>query len=286
MGRAPYDSGIAQDLLKALNHKQYPMLDTFIFNAAYELESLMELSPNPREDYDAVLDGLQSLIDLLSDLRPEVTPEDYFEMLGYGHFKECYDFSPHIVLKFCAERNPTKEEEQIPLDAFNNDLDEMFVPSRYLELPRELESATLEKDDDDQEVYDEDTGGWCENPEWHDNTVLTHICFQVAVKPVPQEEEGRDDEFLINPKYWAETCLDCGIPPEETPEAWRGLGGACRNWVAVLIERRGLDYARTFAQFCDEYHVWDLHADNVGYIPSYDPCLPLAMPVVLDWMSK
>lgn len=286
MSRAPYNSGIAQDLLNTLHYKEHPQFDKFIFDAAYELESLMELSSNPREDYEAVLDGMEALIALLEDLTPEVTPEKYFDMMGFGHFKECYAFSPHIVLKFCAERNPTKEEEQIPLDAFNNDMDEMFVPTRYLELPRYIESATLEKDDDDAEVYDEDNGGWCENPEWHDNTILTHICFQLITDIVPEDDGERDAEFLTNPKYWAETCADCGIPPEETPDAWQGLAGACRIWVTALIERRGLDYVRKFAEFCFEYHVWDLHADNVGFIRSYNPQLPLAMPVVLDWMSK
>lgn len=281
MSRAPYDSGIAQDLLTDLNYKQYPMLDKFIFDCAYELESLMELSSNPHEDYEAVLDGLQALIDLLEDMSPELTPEKYFEMMSYGHFKECYKFSPHIVLKFCAERNPTQEEAQILLDAFNEDFDEMFVPSRYVDLPRHIESAALEKDDDDAEFYNEDEGKWEEDPRWHDNSILTAVCFQIKVSGISESAPGREEEFLIHPKYWPETCLDCGIPAGEDVEPWKGLGGACRMWVTTLIERRGLDYARRFAQFCTEYHIWDLHADNVGFIPGE----LVSMPIILDWMS-
>lgn len=285
MSRAPYNSGIAQALLEDLDYKQYPSdIRDFVFGAAYDLEALMEHLKDPDSEYTTVLDSLENLITMLQDLEPEMTPEKYFEMLGYGHFKECYYFSPSIVMKLCAERNPTKEEAQILLDAYNNDFDEMFVPSFYAPLPRHLESAKLEKDDDDQEVYDEDNGGWCENPDWHDNSVLTEVCFQLRVAGISQSAPGRDDEFLASPKYWADTLLETCLPSTESPDDWKGLNNACRMWVQSLIERRGVDYARGFAQFCEEFHIWDLHADNVGF---RDPDLesPVAMPIILDWMS-
>lgn len=275
---------LAADLMAARHVKcALPSMEEFINSMACALERLAYTRTDPREDFDDMVSALESMTHLLNDLEPETTPEKYFEMESFGHFKECYYLSPHFVLKFCAERNPTYEEEKLLLDAFNNDFDALFCPSEYLELPRHIESATLEKDDDDQEVYDEDQGGWVDNPEWHDNTVLTHICIQPRVRIHGDDEEGAS-EFGVTDYFWPSSAAALGISPEECRDPWKGLAGACLPWVHNVVETYGLEVALGLSEFCLDYHVWDLHSENVGYTPA--AAGTIEKPIILDWMSR
>lgn len=272
------------DLLNA-RHTAWSTIQTenFICAVAEALARMSRNLPDPSTDFNEMVNALDNLALLLNNTDPNVTPEDYFDLENFGHFKECYSISPHFVLKFCAERNPTREERKLLQDAKENGMDHMFVPSEYIELPRHIESSNLEKDDDESEAYDEELHEWGPNPEWHDNTLFTHICIQAQVHPLGYDEDGFVPEVAVHHR-WDETRESLSLPPEEKPIDWEGLSGCAIPWVKSVINTYGLDFTKQFAAFCAEYHVWDLHADNVGYT------LPAAggksLPVILDWLSR
>lgn len=271
------------DLLNA-RHTAWSTIQTenFICAVAETLARMSRNLPDPSTDFNEMVNALDNLALLLNNTDPNVTPEDYFDLEDFGHFKECYGISPHFVLKFCAERNPTREENKLLQDAKQNGMGHLFVPSEYLALPRPIESTNLEKDDDEAEAYDEELCEWGPNPEWHDNTVLTHICIQARVKPLGDDDEKSLPEVNVH-FLWDETREYLHLSAEEDPRAWIGLNGCALPWVKAVINLYGADFAKQFAAFCAEYHVWDLHVDNVGFT------LPAAggkpIPVILDWMS-
>lgn len=257
--------------------------ENFICAVAETLARMSLDLPDPSVDLADMVNALDNLALLLNNKDPNVTPEDYFELEDFGHFKECYYLSPHFVLKFCAERNPTREENKLLQDAKQNGMGHLFVPSEYLALPHPIESTNLEKDDDEAEAYDEELCEWGPNPEWHDNTVLTHICIQAQVRPLGYDNDDLVPEVNVH-FLWDETREYLHLSTEEDPRAWIGLNGCALPWVKAVINLYGADFTRQFAAFCAEYHVWDLHADNVGFT------LPAAggksLPVILDWLSR
>ena len=248
----------------------------------------------PDSEYLTIADGIHSL-GVLEDTRGGPSIEDYFELQGFGHFKECYYLSPNFVIKFCAERNPTLEEAKLLSDAYENGFEDLFLPSKYHELPFPLPSDNLEKEDDDQEVYDEDQGQWVDNPEWHDNTVLTHICIQPQVisaerfyaDPSTDNTYNKpvDAECNCGSKHsWEITRTELGLPEDAWYADYRGLNGLCLIWARDFIKRFGVARLKMFSHFCEEFHVWDLHGENVGYtLPGADGT---RYPIILDWMSR
>lgn len=266
----PYVNGIANDLLTALNYKEYPTeIRDFLFDTAYELEALMELQPNPCADYNDVLAGLE---DLIACLRNRALPSDFFQYISHGYNKECYSFSPHFVIKFCAERNPTAREEKVLLDAFYEDVDEMFIPTRYIRLPIELPSNILEKED--EEEYDPETDSWYPIKDWEDNTTFDAVCFQPLVSNV-----CANDLCSFLPKEdWVAKSAAVGLPITEPPEVWNALGDAPIKWVAALINHFGFAQTRKLADFCYGFRIYDLHGANVGYMDG--------VPIILDWLSN
>lgn len=248
----------------------------------------------PDNEYLTLADGIHSL-GILEDTPGAPSPENYFELEGFGHFKECYYLSPNFVIKFCAERNPTTEEAKLLSDAYENGFEDLFLPSKYHELPFPLTSDNLEKEDEDQEVYDEDRGGWVENPEWHDDTVLTHICIQPRAisaerfyaDPLSENVYDKivDAECNCGSKNaWETTRVDLGLPADTDYRDYRGINGLCKVWALDFIKAFGVSRLKLFAQFCKEFHVWDLHSENVGYtLPGADGT---RYPIILDWMSR
>lgn len=283
-----------QELLDAIHIDIYTNpTQTLLTSVVADLEGYLDKWTGLERELPVII---HSLIDLgvLSDTPNQPTPEAYFELMRFGHFKECYRFSPSFIIKFCAERNPTNDEAQALEDAFANDMDDVFLPTKYYPLPYPMYANNLERDDEEAEIYDESTDEWIENPEWHDDTVLTAICIQPRVISADCKytdvdhtdiyNKPSDAECNVSPKMWPVTCDRLGIPFTDDRYEWRGLNGVCALWAKDFKNLYGLSRLKQFAKFCEEFHIWDLHSENVGYtLPGADG---VEYPVILDWMSR
>lgn len=260
---------------------------------AKDLAHYLDTWPGIDKEATCFIDRLIALGTLM-DTPNSPSPEELFNLEGFGHFKECYTFSPSFVIKFCSERNPTTEEGNVLVDALAHGFDNLFLPTKYYPLPHPLTSDNLEVDDDDSEVYDEEEGRWVDNTEWHDDTILTHICIQPRVISAERKYTDPEDPNIFNnpvyfecsttPSGWTETCKHLNLPADTNRYDYRGLNGVCLMWAADFKRIYGVARLKAFAQFCEEYHVWDLSSENVGYtLPGKDGT---AYPVILDWMSK
>lgn len=265
---APYDTNIAEDLLAAIKYKEYPgRISTFLFSTAYDIEALLGLFPDPLADYDSIRDHFEMLADCVNR---RANPNHVFDIMSYGYNKECYSFGANLVIKFCAMRNPTQEEESLALNAFYEDLDEVFTPSRYIALPVALPSEVLEKED--EEEYDPETDSWEPRHEWYDNTEFNYVCLQPRIEVC----EPMQDHFWALTQ-WEKRCAELGIPLQENVVVWDALSEVPTPWLKSVIDFFGLDYTRKLAQFCHNNRVYDLHYGNVGYWNGH--------PVLLDWCS-
>lgn len=230
-------------------------------------------------------DALQAMANLLDNT--DSVEDDIERFLGdpiaFGSFKECYPWTSQYVVKFCAERNPTLDEQSVLMSAAANSVDHFFVPSLYIQLPRPVDSQLLDKNDDDQEVYDVASSRWVENPEWQDDSRLTHICIQPRVEPLGDSDENAR-QFSVQQKDWGRMVEAIPQLEGEYPSDWTVLCGTCLNWLIDFAHYYGKAGLIRLRDFCETFGIWDLHAENVGaLIPSISG---RGAPVVLDWMSR
>lgn len=232
-----------------------------------------------------VLDALQALTDCINNVPAlETNVEDYFGTpIAFGSFKECYPWTSQYVIKFCAKRNPTLDEQSVLMRAAEHSVSHFFIPSFYIQLPRPLESQNLDKDDDDSELYDPDTHQWSPNSEWEDNSVFTHICIQPRVAPLGDSEDN-SRQFSNHEKDWGRMVRRIPQLVGEDREDWFILSGTCLNWLIDFAHYYGKTGLVTLRDFCETFGIWDLHSENVGnLIPSISG---RAAPIILDWMSR
>lgn len=260
---------------------------------ARDMAEYLDQWPGLESETSTIIDRLADL-GVLMDTPNSPSPEEQFNIEGFGHFKECYTFSPSFVIKFCAERNPTLDESKLLTDAFSAGFDDLFLPTKYYRLPHPLTATSLEVDDEECEVYDEEEEKWVENTEWHDDSILTHICIQPRVLSAEHKYADPNDPDIYNrpvdvecgttPSAWETTRRELALPDDANRYDYRGLNGVCQLWASDFKNLYGVARLKAFAQFCEEYHVWDLHSENVGYtLPGKDG---ISYPVILDWMSK
>ena len=285
-----------QELLNAIHIDQYTQpTQSLLDSITTDLEGYLDRWNGLSEELHIIINSLINL-GTLSDIPDQPSPEDFFDLTGFGHFKECYDFSPSFIIKFCAERNPTTDEAKALEDAFANGMDDIFLPTKYYPLPYPLYANNLERDDEEAEIYDESTGNWIENPEWHDNTVLTAVCIQPKVVSAERYYADEDSDYPYDKlagaefmssssdKTWDSSRDALDIPLSDDRYEWRGLNGACLVWLMDFKKLYGLSRLKQFAKFCEEFHIWDLHSENVGYtLPGADG---IEYPIILDWMSR
>lgn len=238
-------------------------------------------------DNTDIKDALQALATLIDDV-PHCDCEDDIELylgepVAYGSFKECYNWTADYVIKFCALRNPTIDEQSLLMNAAEHNIKHFFVPSFYVQLPRAIDSKYLDKDDDDAEVYDPDTHSWVPNLDWQDNSLLTHICIQPRIVPMGDSDENAV-QFGTHESEWEDMVKAVPQLQGENREDWWRLGGTCLNWLADFGYYYGKEGLAHLRDFCETFGVWDFHAENVGHlIPAVSG---RAAPVILDWMSR
>lgn len=53
------------------------------------------------------------------------------------------------------------------------------------------------------------------------------------------------------------------------------------TWLKSIVENYDKEFFEKFAIFCDDWHIWDLHEDNIGFLRTPE----VELPIILDWMS-
>lgn len=267
------------DLLDHLTDKELrddPHTDTLYSLAAAITELYNTCTPDSEADWIELKRGFD---DLISCLNEGATPEEYFDRIGYGHFKECFYLAPHYVVKFCAIRNPTEDEFTLYKQAQGDGWGDLFLPTEIVDLPMFIPSAVLEPDDTD-ECYNEDTHMW--EPVEEDNTQFCAVQFQYRAAPTYAGE----DEPLFRSVYdsgWDKCELKSFNGTPIARDQVQNLDGIPCRWITRFLELYGFNRLYAFDYWLERNRVWDLHSDNVG---TTDLQGKAQLPIIMDWMSK
>lgn len=110
---------------------------------------------------------------------------------------------------------------------------------------------------------------WCRNPDI-EAFELNYLEIQPIVVPashVAYENIGWDEQGEVIP----------GI----SMTVVRRIPTRNLTWLKSIVENYGKEFFEKFAIFCDDWHIWDLHEDNIGFLRTPD----VELPIILDWMS-
>lgn len=174
-----------------------------------------------------------------------------------------------IRQRVSATDNETKREQALLAAAKEAKILELFVPTFFHQLPVNLPVTQLDDTNSSRYTYDSHYHTWRQNPDI-EAFELNYLEIQPIVVPashVAYENIGWDEQGEVIPGI--STTVVQRIPT-------RNL-----TWLKSIVENYGKEFFEKFAIFCDDWHIWDLHEDNIGFSRTPE----VELPIILDWMS-
>jgi hypothetical protein len=225
----------------------------------------------------------------VSLVRNQVSPSEYFELIGNGSFKECYEGIGRWIVKFAGEHNATGAEQQILEAANEAGISWMFLKSIYLSLPQPLECLHLEEcnntssycgRNDDTSCSREYSCGDCN---WNrrcevDRNILDTAIFQP--RAITAYEHNHRAMEWNQAKYMEDPILhNSGIPVDYSTLVKLNVDD--HNWIQTVIDLYGDTNFRHLINFVDRFQLSDLRPCNIGYIETSQGFCP----IIIDWLS-
>lgn len=246
-----------------------PEIQTFVQEIEQSfLQVLNNCVPAASKEKEAI--QLRDTIEGIGDcLENNIAPGDQFNCFSCGAFKEAYHASDSIVVKFCSVDNETDKEQSLLAAAEDAGLLHLFVPTIFHELPCKLPVTQLDDSNSSRYYYNYNYHTWNRNPGTEDFE-LNYLEIQPLVIPsshIAYETIAWDIQNEIIP----------GIPMT----VMRRIPTTNLTWLKSLAENYGTEIFERFAIFCDDWHIWDLHEDNIGFLRTPE----VELPIILDWMS-
>lgn len=198
-------------------------------------------------------------------------PSDFFDDLGFGSYKECYESGiPGWVIKFASSTNPTSEEIKGLNDAVENNIDHLLPKTYYFDLPYSIPLGFLEQEPNPEYDGDDD-----EAPEaWMDQFADCIILQEQCNNMVDYCEEN-NKEFKVTIKG--------GKMIELNGEVFKkvdvlNLNWIDKTWLTLVLEKYGKSGLLQLNSFLEEFGWDDLRPVNIGVNSQ-------GFPVIFDWMS-
>lgn len=247
-----------------------PEIQTFLRTLEKSfLHTLNTCVPADQQEKEAV--QLRDTVEGIGNcLEMHYAPGGVFECFSCGAFKEAYLASDSIVVKFCSIDNETEKEQNLLAAAEDAGLLHLFVPTIFHELPCKLQVTQLNDSNSSRYYYNYDYHTWDRNPDVEDFELnyleiqpLVVLSSHTVYKTIAWDEQNE-----VIP----------GIPMTIV----RRIPTTNLTWLKSLAENYGAEIFEKFAIFCDDWHIWDLHEKNIGFLRTPEAELP----IILDWMSN
>lgn len=198
-------------------------------------------------------------------------PSDFFDDLGFGSYKECYESGiPGWVIKFASSTNPTKEEIKGLDDAMENDMLHLLPKTYYFDLPYSIPLGFLEQEPNPEYEDDDD-----EAPEAWINQFADCIILQEQCNNMVDYCEGYNNELKID--------MEGDKTIELNGEVFKkadvlSLNWIDETWLTLVLEKYGKSGLLQLNNFLEQFGWDDLRPVNIGVNSQ-------GLPVIFDWMS-
>ncbi|MCM1217334.1 MAG: hypothetical protein NC548_22800 [Lachnospiraceae bacterium] len=201
------------------------------------LEMAKLYSPIVRED---IIGTVSYLLDEAINDELDTTNLSF---LDSGAYKMAFNDVPGLVFKLVEDDTEILNKEETIYNLANEqELSNFFLPTTFIRLPRCIKA------------YKESEG--CD------------IYFSaIMIQPEVVVSKAEEDNIKTLEK----------MLPYEFFHILKNTGLRDSKWIKRLIEVNGQDTFLTFLDFCERYHIYDLHNSNIGYLQD--------RPVIFDWLS-
>lgn len=200
-------------------------------------------------------------------------PGAYFDCIGTGAFKECYDSGiPNWIIKFCSRANQTAAEEQLIKLTRDFGVNDLFLLTYFVSLPFTLTATDLEPYSD----Y------WRYNNYYHTFEVYKYGDCQTldAFEIQPRVEVANHIQYdIIDFQTYDESPIKYHSGKIVPMQSLMRAGIKNRTWIEKAISYHGDYLIKKLFTFLGEYHISDLHSGNLGYLTAS------RIPVIIDWLS-
>lgn len=198
-------------------------------------------------------------------------PADVFDELGFGSYKEVFDFGfPGWVLKFASKSNPTITELEGIADAQYNGFSYLLPKTYYFALPYSVPLSLLE-----QEINSDYNGSRLSTFDAWKDQKANYIIIQEEGTTILDYTDGQT--MPLKDVILDMTNIKIGNEHFEAEEIGQLIYIDC-TWVTLLLEKFGKDAVIKFNEFLDIYCWDDLRPANIGVNSQGNP-------VIFDWMS-
>ena len=210
-------------------------------------------------------------------------PSEYFNHLGDGSFKECYDSGiDGWIIKFATNENNSATEEQILNLAIEREIGDLFLPTFFISLPQALD-VTHVTDDNAGEYYTHrtlNTAGESRYTYHRYDGYESDLYLDTAIiqpRVTVANEIGYEvikyirEEYDLNP---LRTPDDDPIPYDDFCD----MGITNRDWLQAALNIYGQETFYRLKKFISEFCINDLESRNLGWFNG--------KPVILDWLSR
>lgn len=225
----------------------YPKTYTETLDNCFHAMTSLDISAQEANDFcnklDKIFDG-QSISSCFG------------KRIGAGSFKEVYQLGNTCVIKFCAGENDTENESCLLNEAIDRGFEDLFVPSYFIPLPSE-NFVNLEYFTFDDEIEEDGKVVYLEH-----RTYAETIIIQPLVESLPAQTSVKSGRLF-----------DPVSGKEITPSSVFYF----LEWTQDIINLYGASYFRDFMKFTNEFHIRDLHEENIGYYQG--------KPIIFDWLS-
>lgn len=235
------------------------------------------------EQYPIYDGDMKDIISNFTDIMTgEVVMEDVFDRLGNGCYKECFEMTDKLVIKFASECNRTAEEERILDLAEEAGILPLFLPTWFVYLESfHPELCVLSDGASGQMTYASEYHTYVTNPDF-----CGERADAVLIQPRIWKTSGECGYIRLENNYhdyWHDCPLCCPHTGEviEFDEA-RQWSISDKDWLQEVLQYYGAEFFHKAAQFMSDHSMYDLHQDNIGYIIDADG---KRRPVILDWLS-
>lgn len=218
-------------------------------------------------------DAANKIEDFRSLLLSEESPEQFYDDISYGAYKECYALSPDYVIKFATEDNASETEMSLLSRAFDARVGEVFLPTHFFW----LHSCTLPTyyiERESEGYYNSSLGIYtCDTT----NEDMNAVFIQPRIAKLAEDIDSttlyfNEKEYAQNPLYVKGTNEIVRF------SLIRRLHISCYNWVQDVLDLYGYEFLERLADFIEENEMRDLHWGNIGWTQDRKP-------VIIDWLS-
>lgn len=261
-----------------MQERSLALIKNALINAFNEIENNKNLPTLYRKD-----DLVNDIINFLS-AGEYPNPDDVFDYLDKGSYKECYElpYNDNYIMKFSTENNDTTSEQGILAAAKSAGLDEIFIPTYFIPLYDIRVSLPYIAEDSGYgyNTFDSknDTFIWVNDDGV--NVLSDFIIIQPRIDGIVAHSYDTDGDYSFNisedrPHY--KPLINSETGEIISPNRIRNISVNNYYWMEKFVVNY-CDLIDKFNAFCAKYCITDLHNYNIGFLNE--------KPIIIDWLSK